>query len=232
MKAIGKEESVPDITNAVTAKINLDSLPERMKHLPFDERGYVVPWFVDWIDGKPEFRAMDQRKWRSAIRENRCWVCGGVLGVMKVFVAGCMSGVNRTSSEPPSHYDCAKWSVLNCPFLSNPKMVRREDEVINNESMREAAPGFAITRNPGVTMLWVTRQYETFPDGKGGRLIQMGEPGRVEWYREGRPATRAEVEESIDTGLPNLVALAQQEKGAMEHLNRAIVRFQKYLPKL
>jgi hypothetical protein len=97
-----------------------------MRHLPIDERGYPVPWFVAWLpDGKPEFRAMDRTKWFRAIREKLCWVCGGKLGVNVCFVAGPMCGINRTSSEPPSHLECARYSSRNCPFLNNPRMVRR-----------------------------------------------------------------------------------------------------------
>lgn len=215
-----------------TAHQDLSAMPDRIKRLPLDpERNVPVPWFVDWIDGKPEFRAMDGRKWKRAIYEHLCWVCGEKLGRNMVFVAGPMCGINRTSSEPPSHYDCAKWSAINCPFLNNPRMVRREDELINNQSLRDAAPGCAIARNPGVAMLWITRSFELFPDGQGKQLITMGEPERVEWYREGREATRAEVQESIDTGLPNLMAIAAQEKGAMEMLNTYVKRFAKYLPK-
>jgi hypothetical protein len=212
-------------------RIFASSMPPRIQTLPLDERGYPIPWFVGELNGKKDFRVMDIHKWHRAIREKLCWVCGSPLGVNMVFVAGCMCGVNCTSSEPPCHYDCALWSALNCPFLSNPEMVRREDAVVNNETCRESAPGFAITRNPGVAMLWVTREYEVFPDGRGGRLIQMGKPRRVEWYKEGRPATRAEVQASIDTGLPALEALARQEKGGLAHLQKAVERFQPYLPK-
>ncbi len=211
--------------------VNLDTLPERMKSLPIDpERQVPVPWFVDWLDGKPEFRAMDQRKWVRAIKEKLCWVCGQKLGRNMTFVAGCMCGVNRTSAEPPNHYDCALWSAKNCPFLNNPSMVRREDDVINNQQIREQSAGFAITRNPGIAMLWITRDYEVFPDMNGGHLITMGEPERVEWYREGRSATRDEVMHSIETGLPNLEAMARLERGGLEALQQAVARFQKYLP--
>lgn len=206
-------------------------VPERMKCLPVDERGYVVPWFVAWENGKPEFRAMDQSKWVRAVEEKLCWVCGGKLGVHICFVAGPMCGVNRTASEPPSHLECARWSAQNCPFLSNPRMVRREDERINNAVIREKAAGFAITRNPGVAMLWITRQYEVFR-APNGYLIQMGEPESVEWYACGRLATRDEVVESIETGLPNLEAIARTESGGIESLNRARQRFDRYLPRL
>jgi hypothetical protein len=202
-----------------------------MRDLPVDERGYVVPYFVDWVDGKPEFRAMDPKKYVAAIRQKLCWVCGKRLGVNVCFVAGPMCGINRTSSEPPAHLECGRWSARNCPFLSNPRMVRREDEQINNEMMRSGAPGFAITRNPGVVMLWITRQFELFPDGRGRQLIQMGEPEAVEWLACGRPATRAEVQASIDSGLPNLEALARQQRGGLEALQQSVQRFEKWIPK-
>jgi hypothetical protein len=208
----------------------MKTLPKHMSGLPVDERGYVIPWFVDYIDGKPEFRAMDQRKYIRAVRENLCWVCGGRLGVQKCFVAGPMGGVNRTSSEPPCHLDCGRWSAKNCPFLSNPRMVRREDEQFNKTSHAENAPGMAILRNPGVTMLWVTREYEIFNDGKGRPLIQMGEPESVEWYFEGRKATREEVQRSVDTGIPSLEIAAKQQEGALPFLRAALLRFEKFLP--
>ncbi len=211
-------------------QFKLTPMPQRIKRLIVDERGYSVPWFVAWKDGKPEFRAMDGDKFIRAIKEKRCWVCGDPLGINVAFVAGPMCGINRTSAEPPCHYDCAKWSAINCPFLSNPDMVRREDAVMNNVQLRENAAGCAISRNPGVTMLWITRQYEVFNDGAGKPLTHMLEPDRVEWYASGRQATRIEVQASIDAGLPLLESIAQTEPGALEVLRKYVERFQKWLP--
>lgn len=211
--------------------LKTEPLPRRMQHLPVDpDRGYVVPWFVDWLDGKPEFRAMDRHKWTQAIKHQLCWVCGTKLESRFAFVAGPMCGINRTSGEPPSHLECARWSARNCPFLSNPNMVRRQDALINNDSLREQAAGFAIIRNPGVAMVWITREYELFPDDKGGYLIQMGRPHEVEWYSCGRPATRAEVEQSIENGIGALEALARRQEGGMEELTRKRKQFAKLLP--
>jgi hypothetical protein len=211
------------------AKVHFGTMPRSMAKLPL-ARGYPVPWFVAWHDGQPEFRAMDGDKFIRAIRESLCWVCGERMQPSKCFVAGPMCGINRTSSEPPSHPQCARWSALNCPFLSNPLMARREDETVTNQRFRDQSAGFALTRNPGVTMLWFTRSYEVFNDGKGRPLIQMGAPLAVEWFREGRPATRDEVQESIDTGLPSLQALARTERGGMETLGRSVARFERWLP--
>lgn len=216
---------------APALKPGLSPLPERIRALPIDKRGYPIPWFVAYVDGQPEFRAMDGEKFVRALEEQRCWVCGQRLGTRACFVAGPMCGVNRTSAEPPSHLDCARWSACNCPFLNNPQMVRRENEAVNNATFRRDSAGLAIARNPGVTMLWVTRQFEVFPDPEGKPLIQMGEPERVEWYREGRLATKAEVIESIETGLPNLEAIARQEPGGLMALARCVDHLRRFLPK-
>ena len=202
----------------IALRPELTTLPARLQSLPIDDRGYPVPWFVDWQDGKPEFRAMNGQKWGRAVREKRCWICGQPLGIHLAFPIGPMCVLNRTISEPPSHYACAEWSVRNCPFLSRPHMVRREDDQINEDVAIKQSGGCAITRNPGVVCLWVTRSYRVFKSSGGsvGQLIQIGEPERVEWFAAGRSATRAEVIEAIDSGLPLLRQAAQREDSARD----------------
>jgi hypothetical protein len=204
----------------------LEPLPARMRTLPVDERGYVVPWFVAWEDGKPEFRAMDTGKWVRAINNRLCWVCGERMGKWVTFVIGPMCGINRTSSEPPCHLDCARWSARNCPFLNNPEMMRRPDPRID---MSKVA-GIAITRNPGVVMLWTTKDYSVFKDQRNMPLITFGDPESVEWYACSKIATREQVIASVDSGFPALLAAAMTEQGGVKHLEEARTRFEKYLP--
>ncbi len=203
----------------------LPERPLRMQSLPINDKGYPVPWFVQYIDGKPDFRVIDPKKWISAVRHDLCWLCGQPLGTYKTFVAGPISGVNRTSGEPPSHHECADYAARACPFLTLPKAMRREAGM--PEASREL-PGVMIQRNPGVTMLWTTRHYWLF-ETDGGTLIQIGEPANVEWLSEGREATRAEVEESLRTGMGEVQKLADEE-GAGERLARMVADFQQYLP--
>lgn len=196
-------------------------MPRKMAGLTVDHRGFPVPWFVAWQDGKPVFPALDPRKLKQAIARNLCWVCGGELGRIKAFVIGPMCAVNRTSSEPPCHVECARFSALNCPFLSKPAMGRVPIE--HYGGTRENTPGVMLERNPGVTLIWLTRRYDLFNDGAGGILFDIGEPHGVEWYARGRRATRAEVLESIKTGLVELEALAAEESdfvAARAELNR------------
>jgi hypothetical protein len=210
-------------------KESLKNLPARMQKLPIDDRGYPIPWFVDWIDGKPEFRAMSLEKWVRAVKFKLCWVCGEQMGRYMTFVAGPMCGINRTSSEPPSHKECAHWSATNCPFLSNPEAVRRVDETVG-QMMMDNTPGCPITRNPGVAMLWTCKDYSVFDDGKGGKLLHMGEPTTVEWWACGRLATRSEVIASVESGFPALAMVAQRQDGAMKFLLELRERFNAYLP--
>jgi len=199
----------------------LEALPDYMRDLPVDDRGFVVPWFVGWVDGKPEFRVFDPIKWLAAVQQKRCWVCGKHTGRKLVFVLGPMCGINRTTSEPGCHEQCARWSARNCPFLTLRMQRRRENDM--PESACEAA-GRAIKRNPGVALLWFCEKFQVFPDPKGAPLIEVGNPKRVEWYAHGRKATRAEIEESIQTGLPSLRELCSTP-GDKASLDAYVARF-------
>ena len=204
------------------------TLPERMRKLPIDKRGFPVPAFVEYVNGEPDFRIMSRDHWRRCIRDRRCWVCGEKLGANFAFVIGPMCAINRTSSEPPSHRECAVWSAKNCPFLARPHMRRREDGLTDLGRVNVA--GCMIERNPGVTLVWVTRSYGIWTDEKGQPLIEVGDPIETLWYAEGRPAARAEVEESIRTGLPLLEEMACQQKGGMEELQRRRAAIDALLP--
>jgi len=211
-----------------TVRKDLPPLIPRIAALPVDERGYPVPFFVAWINGKPEFRMADSAKLVRCVKEKLCWVCGQKLGRNMAFVIGPMCAVNRTTAEPPSHLDCAEWSVKGCPFLSKPQMVRREDEL--TESNKGNVAGEMITRNPGVILIWVTRSYRIFQDPSGKPLFQIGEPDHTSWWRLGRPATRAEVLESIQSGIPLLEAKCEGPDD-LKALKAACVIANSILPK-
>jgi hypothetical protein len=108
-------------------------------------------------------------------------------------------GLNRTSSEPPSHRDCAEFAVRACPFLTQREEERRTiglpDEITK-------APGFGLPHNPGVALRWITKRYRPWqvPEeaireagAQPGARFEMGEPLVIECYREGRDATMAEI---------------------------------------
>jgi len=202
--------------------------PPQIAALKVDERGYPIPWFVPWFDGKPEFRAVDPRQAAYAARHNLCWVCGRPFqGALRSFTIGPMCAVNRVSPEPPEHLDCAIFAVRACPFLSRPMAKRRNTADLE----RRPPPGLMIERNPGVTLVWVTRSYRTEKQPEGGQLYRIGPPVSVGWWSEGRNATRAEVLESIRSGLPLLRNRAELDgPAALAQLDRMTERALKLVP--
>jgi len=196
---------------------DLPPLPKRFFHLRVDERGYPVPWFVAWIDGKPDFRVIRPGGVAEALRHEKCWLCGGRRGRFGAFVIGPMCAINRVSAEPPSHRDCAEFAVKACPFLVRPNAKRRD---ANLPDATEKPAGEMLARNPGVSLLWISDRWSPFR-AENGILFDVGAPTEVSWWREGRPAMRGEVIESIDTGFPTLSAMAEKEgPGAVEALQR------------
>ena len=187
----------------------LPALPPRMRSLPISDKGYPVPAFVEWIDGRPDFRVMRADFRLKCVKHNLCWQCGERLSDRLAFVIGPMCAVNRVSGEPPSHRDCAIFAATACPFLTLPKAQRRE---ANLPTEGVSSPGgISIPRNPGVTLVWITDSYKPFKDGAGGWLIRLFRPVECLWFAEGRPATRAEVLASIDSGMPLLADMAAQQ---------------------
>lgn len=217
--------------------VALPPLPPRVARLPKDERGYPVPAFVEWmIDGKPVARAYpgaypDFRYARShfraqAFKQGLCWICGDRLGVHKVYAIGPMCVVNRTTSEPASHRDCATFAVTACPFLVRPRMRRLP---MGDDEPRQIA-GMMIERNPGCVCLYETRQAERF-QAAGGWLIRLGKADRVDWWAEGRQATRAEIMASINSGHPLLLEAAMKDgQEAVEELGRLMLAALKLVP--
>jgi hypothetical protein len=223
----------------LAAAISDIPMPDRFKKLPINDKGFPIPAFVAWLaaDGqnylpantygaKRDFRIIDPHYMDGCYRFHRCWLCNEPLGRHRVFAIGPMCVVNRVTMEPPSHRDCAEYAVRACPFLSQPKMVRNE----KNMPIDRRAPGLMIERNPGVTCLYETETYKRFT-ALGGKLCELGEPKRIEWWAEGRIATRAEVSASIDSGMPLLMREATKDgPDAIKALAQCRARAEKFLP--
>jgi hypothetical protein len=216
-------------------------VPARLAGRPRDHRGFIIPFFVAWLDdngaavpegkGTPDFRVIHPGRIATCVRQNLCWLCGKPLGRHKVFTMGPMCATTRTVGEPPSHLDCAEYAVKVCPFLSKPRMRR---DVKDLPEHRVPAPGEHLDRNPGGMALWVTPTYKLFRPQMGnqtGMLITVGEPTAVHWYREGRPATRDEVIELLASGMPILQEKAERDgPDAVAALAMYAERVKLYLP--
>jgi hypothetical protein len=202
--------------------------PDRIKLLPRDDRGFPIPWFVH-IDaaGVPDFRIIGAGKVEQALLTNVCWICGRKLAKNKAFVVGPMCAINRTTAEPPSHRSCAMFAAQVCPFLSQPRM-RRNTKGLPDE--RKEPGGTMLLHNPGVCCVWVTHEFAVMPVDNG-TLFRLGNPVEVRWLCHGQPATRREVVQAMDKGLPILIDVAKEEsEDALKALLQAVHRVRQYLP--
>lgn len=205
--------------------VDVGSMPDRIRRLPVSPEGWPVPFFVTWFgkdgepcadgEGVPDFRVIDPVKMRRCMDKHLCWVCGGVMGAHKAFVIGPMCAINRIISEPPSHRDCAIYAARVCPFLANPRMVRNEKNLYDENGkllngLKDAA-GVPLARNPGAVCVWIAKTYRPFRPPGGGVLFSLGTPEDVMWFAKGRRATRSEVMASIDSGYPTLEEMARRE---------------------
>lgn len=209
------------------------TIPPRMARLPIDERGYLVPKFVQSVNGKPDFRAFRPEHWGRCVRLRMCWLCGEKLGRNLAFVIGPMCSVNRITSEPPSHLECARFATQVCPFMVYPNRTRNE---IDLPGQIVAPAGIHVDRNPGVMCIWVTDDYRVFniklhERGNPGKLIHIGEPHGTEWWTQGRIATRNEAADAVQRGSMVLYAEAQKEGAdAILELNKAMRKAPIWLP--
>jgi hypothetical protein len=202
-------------------------MPERLARRPVSERGFPVPWFVSWIGGKWDFVNLDPNKIGEAYHRNLCFLCGGTMGRFKAFTIGPMCSINRISSEPPAHRECAEYAVRACPFLARPSAKRNEKAALGKF---EDVPGLGIEHNPGAMLIWITKTFRPVQVDRGA-LFQIGDPVEVQWYAEGRKATRAEIDAAIAKGLPLLRKAAESDgPEGMRELDAYIKRAEKLLP--
>lgn len=179
----------PEFPVATAPRRELPPMPPRIAALPVDQRGYPIPFFVAYPDGKPDFRLTDPEKLISCVTHSRCLVCGQKITNADsiVFVFNLTCAVTRKTDEPPCHRSCAEWSIRACPFMLMPKMKRAPLEKLP-PTIEER--GNSYLDNIGVFVLWECESF-TVDDGF---YFFVGDPVQTEFFAEGRPATEEEIE--------------------------------------
>jgi hypothetical protein len=89
--------------------------------------GLPVPETVKWIDGKPDFRQIDENKLDRAIKLKLCAVCGKKLGFNCYWIGGPNCKVNHFFLDSAMHRECAEESARLCPFLNGTRRHYREE---------------------------------------------------------------------------------------------------------
>jgi hypothetical protein len=107
-------------------------IPDKMKDLPVDDRGYPIPWTVlrGPSDGKPHFAINVEELRLKSIRERLCPICGVRLYRGFWFVGGPGSALHPHGAyiDPPLHKECAEYALKVCPYLAAPRYSGRVDD--------------------------------------------------------------------------------------------------------
>lgn len=210
----------------LNAAIRNIPLPPRLARRPVSERGFPVPWFCSFRDGKWDFVNLDPRKIGIAYNQQLCWLCGEKLGQYKAFCIGPMCSINRVTSEPAQHLECSRYAVAACPFLARPNAKRNDAATVAPGNI----VGIHLAHNPGACLIWVTKSYRPMRVDDGV-LFQLGDPVELSWWAEGRKATRAEIDAAMAKGLPHLRRVAAMDGSeAMHELEQQITHAEKLLP--
>lgn len=51
-------------------------IPSFLNHLKVNPKGYPIPFFVAYVNGKPDFRLLDPKKQYYCIHQKLCAICG------------------------------------------------------------------------------------------------------------------------------------------------------------
>lgn len=131
-------------------------IPSFLSHLPVDQRGYPIPFFVAYTEpGKPDFRLLDAKKQFLCLNQNLCGICGKKIeGVNKkkaaaFVIGGPLTAMNKVCSDPPMHRQCAEYSLKTCPHLFYKDASRRESNM--NDAAQENK--FLVKTKPNQVLL-------------------------------------------------------------------------------
>jgi hypothetical protein len=181
--------------------MDFENLPEAVRALPRDPRGYPVPWFVATLpDGTRDLRVADGKKRITGWKRGLCWVCGGKLGKEMCFIGGPYSVINRVFADWAMHKDCGVAAVRICPFINGTMKRRRQNDMPDGAEALEGARPEA----PEYAGLYVTvGEVRLGPQGH----FLAPPPRYVWWYRAGE-----RVPESAVAGLLEATRAAIREE--------------------
>lgn len=186
----------------MTARVDQVPIPDLMRRLPRDARGYPIPVIVQRdIDGRPHFAINNEPVRQRMMRADRCTICGQPLHRFRWMVGGPISAFDEHGaySDPPLHKDCAHYALQVCPYLAAPRYLKRIDgKTVDPEKMPEARLGFYNPTQPELAArpdffaaVMTTGQrytdHENYPPGTILGFVIPQRPYRaIEFWEHGR----------------------------------------------
>jgi hypothetical protein len=147
----------------VSITIDHPTIPEAIRKLPRDARGYPIP-FAQFRapDGTPDFRVIDQQRVQRCIKDRLCGICGEVLNYWIVFIGGPACKASHLYADPPMHPGCAAFAAIACPFVAGTHTRYSSDRLPEIEGMAFKMDPTMVDaeRRPAQMYLFTARRFE------------------------------------------------------------------------
>jgi hypothetical protein len=181
-------------------------IPDRMKHLPLDPRGYPI-FAMAYRDasGRAHFTINDEAKRQRMIARDLCSICGAPLWRGRWFIGGEKSAFHPHGAyiDPPMHKECAHYALRVCPYLAAPSYAKlldgatlaADDPVLTINQTAIISPSTADEVRPALFVA-VHARGQSSHAAPGGGVIRPARPYiAVEYWRHGEQLAREEGEE-------------------------------------
>jgi len=146
-------------------------IPAFLSHLKVTDKGYPIPYFVAYVDGKPDFRLLDPQKQVRCADMFLCGICGKKLFKKAYyFISGPQGYTNKISTDPAMHRECAEYSLNACPHLHIQKTVRREKGL---ERLHEEQSDWMADKPETMLLVKCDKYKRIMPDKPGLWLISF-----------------------------------------------------------
>jgi len=132
-----------------------------------------VPFVMLWVDGKPDFRAVDSEKIMECYKSKLCGICGRRLGEFSYFIGGDGCKRNHVFLDPAMHRECAEFSAIVCPFLSGQREGYSERPIPKKNDIVIATRPAWVPENKYI-LKSRTKWTEMRPEAGGGVAFKAG----------------------------------------------------------
>lgn len=166
--------------------LNLIAIPDCMKHLPLDSRGYPIPYFgATAPDGTPDFRVVDPDRWVECVTGRKCGITGLPLGYEMAFVGWPNSILGRTFTDAPMIPEAAEYALKACPFLAAPKFGYAAMSSVEKQGGAVRVNPEMSTTRPEVFGMGITRSYLILHHGNSF-VLKAAQFRRISYWKHGR----------------------------------------------
>lgn len=173
----------------------ITDIPECLKSLPQDRRGFPIPVNVArGRDGTPYFTITDPEARHRLLKEDRCHVSGRKLLRGRWLIGGPSAAFHPNGAflDGPMLDEASLFSVRTCPYIAAPKYLKRIDDAQLQNS--PDADLFAIKFHqevsedrPALFVRLMTTGQRLVPSSEGDSLVVPKRPySRVEFWQHGK----------------------------------------------